>query len=338
MRALYIYVGMDETELKRLKIVELRNLFSDIPKRITKKSDIVQYIMSSSSQDMKGNVDDSPTIASIFAKSKKSVDPFACRLCTGDKSVWCELGLVKCPVCCPQLTTLVKQEEPESSIIRTHNVDLTALCDLVCVYGYGICESVDALRFGDNSVETAVAILIDKTRMSADNYQLEQAQLISEESSRGSTSEKSRVISDISEFTEINPDFAHKYIFQSTINNTNGLLEWIVDNPTNSATLYDYLLIRRDSIKWYKKNALKYFEITEPFNLATEGSGVWLSAELARLRDALYNIPESSGSIPEIFRSLSDEIMDEDIEFVVASEKTPTTLLVIEDDDSPSIF
>lgn len=189
---------------------------------------------------------------------------------------------------------------------------------LVTVHGFGLCESVEALAI-HNTLQEAAETLLNKNRSSAENSSVVEAQLNSEQARDESTrsnlskerSARSSVANDISIFTEIDSDFSAKHIFSDS-----SLLPWLLETETNPILLFDYLILRRDSVKWYKNHAALYFEASE-VELAClnhEKFSDWFSEKVERLRNALYDLPETAGSIPHLFRSMlscasnSDEV------------------------------
>ena len=292
--------------LENLKISDLRKLHV-IPKKITKKSEIVAFIR----------------------RKEESLSKKTCRLCSGSKQVWSELGLMPCPLCQELKIDSIKQEE---------YVDKELLADLV-LKGFGVCESMDSLKGFGNDIEKCANYLLAKTRNSAENYFFEQAQLNSEEAGQIARREekisiaknRDNISTDISEFVNIHPGFAEQYIFQS--DSENGLIEWIAE-ATNAVSVYDYLSVRKNAIKWYKGSAIVYFEQSERENLKIRpqiGYHAWFTDQVKLLEETLYSIPESSGAIPLLFRG-SNEVIQTDIDIEML-EVIQNVLQVVNIDD-----
>jgi hypothetical protein len=124
--------------------------------------------------------------------------------------------------------------------------------------------------------------------------------------------------------TEIDSVFSAKYIFPNTPLDEGKVLSWLVENESNSLLMFDYLVLRRDSVKWYKNHAIEYFDKTELeiLSLKREELSEWFAAYNERLQDALYTLPETGGSLPVIFRSQNfNATKPEDAEVLVLSSR-----------------
>ena len=350
-------------ELEKLTVPQLK-LICAIPKSIKKKTDIIDFVLkheSSKSEESPKRI----KIAPVFAMSKSAaieiIDHPACTLCDDSCTVWCELGLALCPVCrSPSSPTLfvsaVKQEAGVTNLRFTLNehgrivldlahIDKEALKDLVALYGYGLCESAEAL-VSHASLEKAAEFLLNKHRSSAENSSIAEAQLNSEQTKdqvnlaniQKEGKARSAVTSDLSVLTEIDAGFSAEYIFPTlTTNSGNRLLGWLAKSPDNALLVFDYLVLRRDSVKWYKNHALHFFDSSEAVlhSLASNSVSQWFQDEIEKLRNALFTLPESAGSIPAIFRNQQevDLSISDDIQFVpseISSSTVATDIVTLD--------
>ena len=314
--------------LNKLTIAQLKQL-TIVPKNLKKKQEIIDFILNKENNSSESSSSIKRIkIAPVFAMSiQPSADP-QCTLCDDTKSVWCELGLALCPLCTippsPSVEILPLKHEPGVTSLRYTNdvegrivldigsVDKEELKGLVAVHGFGLCESAEALGL-HGTLEKAAEALLNKHRSSAENSSIAEAQLNSEharDETAVSNVEKLRyarsaVLSDISVLTEIDGAFSAKYIFPDNPLDEGQILCWLVENESNPLLMFDYLVLRRDSMKWYKNHAVEYFNKTEIeiLSLKREELSNWFVAHNGRLKDALYTLPETGGSIPVIFRS-----------------------------------
>jgi hypothetical protein len=329
-------------ELSKLKVSELKVLAVNASSSIKKKSDLIDYILKK--EDGKR-----AKIAPVFAMSKSSSS--SCELCDGQNSVWSELGIALCPVCCKdtpgcQLPSPSVKQEPGVTrlkyktdidgkiVIDIGTVDPKKLISLVTVYGFGLCESIEALSEFD-SVEQATDFLVNRNRSSAENASIAEAQLNSEQvreetkASRTKSQNKAResVVDDISVLLDIDKDFCSVFLFADGELPGNGrVLNWVIEEAGNRILLFDYLVIRRDSIKWYKKDAAAYFQTVEREDLMkmeTCDISRWFTKKIEDVTMAVFGIPITGGSIPEIFRqSTCQEETERDSDVEVVSSKS----------------
>jgi len=355
-----------EKELRKLTIAQLREMMH-VPSKLKKKDEIVAFILREASitADTTAEVKRSKNIAtvdSMFSSITSPVGNVDCPLCNGEGKVWCELGLAKCPLCFPAASTapstrtppLIKIEKistSSSAVIvdelsgeisfQMNSVDSEVLTSLVTVYGFGICESIDVLGEVDNDMEKAVDRILEKTRNSAENYDLSQAQMNSEEvrdRTRVEIAEQQKkgrddVYEDLSVLASIDSDFSRNYIFTSDSNEEDGLLKWI-GMGENSVLVYDYVSIKRDAIKWYKDPAKIFFDRQESEFLVArlDGYSEWFRMQIDRVREAMYSIPETAGGIPVLFRVTEGLSVDDDeVEVVETHETEQDHVILIED-------
>ena len=349
-----------ETELRRMTIAQLKKM-AKIPIKLKRKDEIIDFILkldakvaslSDEEDDTTKRVRIAPT---FFSSVRRDQD---CDLCTGNGTVWCELGIARCPLCRPatkerpSTPPVVKYENfssgPYSEIVvndsgsgelmlRTDGItDKSMLLTLVSVYGYGICESIEALMGLKESegVERAVERLMDKTRDSAENYSLAQAQLNSEEArdsarTKSMTERKSgreRVVDDLSVLNGLDEKFCREF---------GDVIIWILGDPkVNSVLVYDYLVLRRDSVKWFKDAAQQYFERSEKRWLSHPGSdlGEFFRNQIAEIQEAVFSLPASGGAIPDLFRSNDTSCVDdEEVEMIVSVPTAHADVVTIED-------
>ena len=340
-----------EPELRKLTIPQLKKL-ATIPTKLKKKDDIVGYLLNMSEAVNGEEEDHSGKRAKKHPIFSTRTD---CELCSGNGTVWCELGIARCPLCRPAQpglravkTTPIKYESfssgPYSDIVETVCGEISLRMDkvgdagmlttLVAIYGFGICESIEALVGLGRSegVDKAVERLIEKTRDSAENYSLAQAQLNSEEVRESARSKsvaerksgRERVVEDVSVLNQIDEIFCRKY---------ETVLAWMVGDPeTNSVLVYDYLVLRRDSVKWFKEYAEEYFDRCEKEELV-DGCDMrkFFTDQIARIQEAVFCLPSSGGQIPALFRNDSGvRVQDEEIEMI--SLPTSNALVVIIED------
>ena len=355
-----------ENELRRMTIPQLKSV-AKIPSKLKRKDDIIEFILSMEKGGDVGGIsseeeDHSKRIrmAPIFTAQRRSGETADCDLCSGNGTVWCELGIARCPMCRPAVVNqrvstppLVKYENcssgPYSDIVVTDPssgelslqtdqiADKSMLLTMVSVYGYGICESIEALMgLGESEgVERAVERLIEKTRDSAENYSIAQAQLNSEEArenarTRSVTERKSgreKVAEDLSVLSELNAEFCRDF---------GDVIVWILQDPrTNSVLVYDYLVLRRDSIKWFKGAAEGYFGESEKRGLSDgrDDYAEFFTTQITEIQEAVFSLPASGGAIPELFRKGELPCVDdEDVQMVsVPSQPIDADLVIIEE-------
>ena len=354
-----------ELELRRMTIPQLKSL-AKIPSKFKRKDEIIEFLLNveNVAADRPAVDDDGEDqskrvrIAPIFSTSGgKSID---CDLCSGKGTVWCELGIARCPLCRPAQTAigtervstppLVKFEKfgtgPYGEIvvtdaesgeisIRTDAIfDKSMLLTLVSVYGYGICESIEALMGLKESegLDKAVERLIEGTRDSAENYSLAQAQLNSEEArdsarSKSITERKSgreKVVDDLSVLNGVDENFCQEF---------SDVMIWILADPIQHAVLvYDYLVLRRDSVKWFKDAAKQYFERSEKGGLdGGSDFGDFFRKQIADIQEAVYSLPSSGGAIPDLFRNDFVPSIDDEIEMVSVPTTAKADVVTIEE-------
>lgn len=285
-------------------------------------------------------------IAPVFAMAKttkplnREEGPI-CLLCDGQETVWSELGLALCPACTSCLSTAcvipspsIKQEKGVTTVKYTYDaqgrivfnigtVDREKICQLVLGFGFGICESIEAL-FEAKSVEDATQLLISKTRNSAENSSIAEAQLNSEqarddirESKKLSAKHaRSTVTEDLTVLLDIDNKFCARFLFADNHPDDEGkLLRWVLENDSNRVLLFDYLTLKCDSIKWYKQAAAKFFESLENGELAHSMTGEItdiLVDAMRKVREATFSIPKTGGSLPVLFRNHQNESLDPD--------------------------
>ena len=351
--------------MRALTVAALRERYPEVPRGIKKKTDILAFILSKNANASPPPTPDpkktkpQPGLAPVFAMAR-SASSLTCALCNATGSVWCEIGRVVCPVCVTE--PIPSFEASESSVTtpegRTFlkvppSLDLPSLTYVVVTHGFGLCESILALRHCDNNVPRSVNFILQNTRHSAENYSLEQAQLNSEEDNDrrreaekiGQRNLRTLVQDDVSEFTKLDPEFASTYIFPTTGADSD-LLAWILAKSANRLLLFDYILLRRDAIKWYKQRARTYFEQAEMAwsdKRDTDVLSKWFAHEIETLRDALFTIPESSGAVPSLFRNVDRDgpttPPDDEIEFLheklCGTHLTDVHQVSIEDDIQP---
>jgi hypothetical protein len=347
---------MTEQELRKLTIAQLREMI-DVPSKLKKKDDIILYILQFGDgldPQVKRMKTPQPhsgqkTMESMFSVPSK-LGENACSLCCGEGTVWCELGIAKCPICFPakkiESPPLIKLERirgDDNTIVdpltgeitfNMTSVDRESLVALVTSYGFGICESIDVLGDVGNDVDLAVEKILNRTRSSAENYSFSQAQLNSEEvrdkvrlaEIQNRKSGREHVHEDVSVLETIDSDFVKKF------GRKQNLIQWIHHDPIlRSVIVYDYLVLKRDAIKWYKEPAQVYFERSESdgFSMCDE----WFIQIIEKVRDAMFNIPETAGGIPVLFRQFSVSQVSEigDIEVVGESVKTADHVILIDD-------
>jgi hypothetical protein len=349
-----------EAELRKMKIETIRIEYPNIPKKLKKKDEIVKWVLEQNEVGTTAVLSsiDSPKrikVAPVFIMSSSTSIPTtmlpgeekdtSCRLCNGERNVWSELGLAVCPLCAAPQSDIpapsIKQEPGVTSLPYTFDasgnivlklgaVDPNQLCDLVQIYGFGICEALEALLECD-SVEEAADRLVEQNRSSAENSSIAEAQLNSEELREGTKRDKkmslenarNQVQEDVSILLDIDSSFCQAFVFRP--DGDSSLIEWMITDQINILLVFDYLVLRRDSLKWYKRDALKYFEGIEQDNLNTvEDKSVltrWFGEQIEILREALYEIPETGGAIPLIFRKDSSrEFTEDEIEVLCESQ------------------
>jgi hypothetical protein len=196
-------------------------------------------------------------------------------------------------------------------------VDREKICQLVLGFGFGICESIEAL-FEAGSVEAATQLLMSKTRNSAENSSIAEAQLNSEqarddirESKKLSAKHaRSTVTEDLTVLLDIDNEFCARFLFADIPVDEGKLLQWVLENDSNRVLLFDYLTLKSDSIKWYKQSAAKFFESLENGELAhTERDEISdiLVDTMRKVREATFSIPKTGGSLPALFRNHQNE-------------------------------
>ena len=394
-------------QLKKLTIDQLRKLHPNIPKRLKKKGEIIEWISSHTSTSSQpvvtsipqspftsshvmsqpghnspisidvsspvfgGNVDGEPkrpkvSIAPVFLKSVSSQSVPSCRLCAGAGTLWSELGLAVCPVCttasrCPSPSPSVKHEQGVTSLaydfdangniqLKLGKIDTDQLCDLVLVYGFGVCESIEALHeCGSGDILKSAEWLTQRHRRSAEDASVTEAQLNSE-LVRESTKEDKRtnqlrareaVVGDISVLLDVDAEFCSDHVFNDS-RDTNKLAEWMMTAEPNILLVFDYLVLKRDSIKWYKRDAIAYFEKIERLNGfgGADGMADWFRGQIEAITEAVYNIPQTGGAIPALFRSATtpaqepSDDADDDVEVVECThhggEQAVSSLTVVQ--------
>ena len=365
-------------ELNKLKVAELRQLAQGMPAiKSSKKAQLVEYIISSTMTDALPAEAETPIgthrqhdegkrikIAPIFLKSKSAASFTACELCEGQRTVWSEIGIAVCPICSasdmscslpspsvkqePGVTRLRYQMDSEGKIlIELGSVDPQKLVTLVTVYGFGLCESMEALQ-EHNSVEEATEFLMDRNRSSAENASIAEAQLNSEHTREETrvnktTSQKearNAVGDDLTVLLDIDNAFCSTYLFGDDLPGTGQVLKWVLEAESNRLVLFDYLVLRRDSIKWYKEHARSYFTGMEENELASIQSptdiSAWFMGKVDLVRKALFDIPAIGGCIPALFRKESvDDNSFQDDEIQLLSPKdlgndSPRNVVLIE--------
>ena len=283
-----------------------------------------------------------------------------CRMCSSKGEVWSEVGIALCPMCCSgrdtsSPTPSVKLEKgvtwvPHTFdvngrvVLRLGKVDPEQVCDLVLVYGFGVCESIEALS-ETGSVDAAAQKLMEKNLKSAENTSIAEAQLNSEELRESSkvtrklNQRKARVevLEDLTVLLDIDADFCSQYVFRVDADTT--LAAWMSAEPKNTLLVFDYLILKRDSVRWYKLPASAYFRTEEGKvlnQIDTGGLCNWFELRIAAVSNAVYNIPETSGAIPVLFRGCQNDEPsnsdphDDDLEIVGEHCKTDTSSPVVE--------
>jgi hypothetical protein len=318
-------------ELAKLKIADLKLVAgSNVPSKLKKKTEIIDFIIRKefppSSEDIK-RIKIAPVFAMAAAagSAKKSSD---CQLCEGQQTVWCELGLAACPICCkesvPSLPSpSIKQERGVTNVpyrlnsegkifLDIGSVNSENLISLVSIYGFGLCEAIEALA-QCGTLEVAVEFLTTQNRSSAENSSIAEAQLNSEQArdeskeSQKNARGRSRdaVREDLTVLLEVDEPFCSKFIFSENPAGQGRLLSWVLEAETNRILLFDYLIIKRDSIKWYKKSAKSFFAAIEERDLTSvEVPNIrhWLEDKVRVVQEALFDIPVTGGSLPVLFR------------------------------------
>ncbi len=313
--------------LEKMTIAQLRNEFPNIPKKFRKKDEIILFLSSADSAEPPAPTTPKNTITSYFGPTSSVFQCSICKLCTNERFIWTELGRAFCPLCRAQPArennTHIKLENESNSILSTtisgelmfHIEGAVTKEGLVCLvlqYGFGVIESIEALISANNNTETAACKLIDCTRSAADSYCLAQAQLNSEEalteqranSKTNIQQTRANITDDISLFTLVDQQFASEYLFNE--NGNDQLLLWTTASPNNPQLLYDYLLLKKDAIKWYKADATLYFQRIEEQELlsaTTHHLSQWFSNTIVLVKEAMYSIPDNGGSIPSLFRA-----------------------------------
>ena len=124
-----------EVELRKMKIEALRLEYPEIPKKLKKKDDIVKWIVEHNREEIPETSSESPKrikVAPVFLMASSNSIPttmilnnepdLSCRLCSGERRVWSELGLAVCPVCAPRCLSpapSIKQEPGVTSLPYT---------------------------------------------------------------------------------------------------------------------------------------------------------------------------------------------------------------------------
>ena len=319
-------------ELEKLTVPALRSLITPVPPKNKKKAELVDIIITKEFAPEHDKPKRMKIIAPVFEMAKgSSSSSNCCALCEGQGSVWCELGLAVCPLCksdepetCILPSPSVKQERgvtavpymisSDGKIILTiaPGIEPKMLINLVTSYGFGICESIEALST-QTSIEGATEFLKGRTRISAENSSLAEAQLNSEQTrdmvreSQKMSQKQAReaVEEDLSVLLELDKTFCSAYIFSDQPPDGGRLLAWALDCPKNRLLLFDYLSLKRDSIRWYKNPCSVFFDAMESEFLLSRGQmeiGSWMSEIIRSVTNALYSLPETGGSIPALFR------------------------------------
>jgi hypothetical protein len=344
-------------ELAKLTVTELRALINPPPAKGKKKAELIDMILAKLFAESDKEEIKRVKIAPVFAMAKASnVASASCGLCDGQGSLWCELGEARCPLCskdtevCVLPSPSVKQERgvtsvpyefaPDGKIILKikPGIDPEKLISLVTVYGFGICESLEALS-AEHTIENATEFLMGRIRDSAENSSIAEAQLNSEhvreeirESKKRSQKEaREAVKQDLSVLLELDNLFCSTYMFSDLPNDGGRLLAWVLESSDNRVLLFDYLGLKRDSVGWYKKHAASFFDKAESHFLLDQAGGnvqAWIADMNMQVTDALFNLPETGGSIPALFRETvgtPDENMTGNAEVLIIEEKTQDT-------------
>ena len=361
-------------ELKKLKVDALKLIASgvSVTSLVRKKDDLITVILQNEfppdsdqeSSHVLTNTD--PAASSEEAKRVKVAPIFAmsvskrtseCPLCEGEKSLWSEVGLAVCPVCsdavCVTPSPSVKQETGVTSlsfsynadghvILSTGTADVANLPALVGQYGFGLCESLEALNEHKDPQEAA-EWLMNRHRNSAENSSITEAQLNSEQVREDTKESKKRsqrdarqvVVSDISVLLEIDAEFCSKFVFaDGEVADDGRVLAWLLDADAHRLSAFDYLVLKRDSVKWYKAPAARYFDAVESQELTileTSRISEWFETHIKSITDAVYNIPVTGGSIPLLFRNTFEAHTHDDIEIKeVSSQRSHDEIVLLE--------
>lgn len=341
-------------ELEKLTVAALRSLITPAPPKNKKKAELVDIVIAEEFAPEHDKTKRMKIIAPVFEMAKgSSSSSNCCDLCEGHGSVWCELGLAVCPICKshePQTCILpspsVKQERGITAvpymissdgkiILRiAPGIEPKMLINLVTSYGFGICESIEALST-QTSIEGATEYLKCRTRVSAENSSLAEAQLNSEQTrdmvreSQKKSQKQAReaVEEDLSVLLELDKTFCSVYIFSDQPPDGGRLLAWALDCPQHRLLLFDYLSLKRDSIRWYKNPCSVFFDAMENEFLQSRGQtdiGSWMSEIICSVRNALYSLPDTGGSIPALFRDairMTPETSVNDEDLVIMDDK-----------------
>jgi hypothetical protein len=341
-------------ELAKLKVSDLKSLCPKTTSTGKKKSDLIDAIIRKEFPPEDGAIK-RVKIAPVFlmAKSKSSDESASsfCILCEGSRSVWSELGQAVCPVCVEESfsgvipSPTVKQERGVTSVAYRYDMEgrvvfkvdsaqRELLGQLVTLYGFGICESIEALNERD-TVEGATELLISRNRSSAENASIAEAQLNSEQTRNESrdreknfiTQARCAVEEDLTVLLGLDSDFCSKFLFCDAPIDAGRMLQWLLEKDTDRTLLFDYLSIKRDSIKWYKASAAKYFDRAERDVLATVSKDELrdlFSKMVEMVSDAVFNIPSTGGAVPLLFRDESEIVAEDDSSDIeVISDRIP---------------